>query len=74
MAVDTKALSNALSQYGSVQFCNDHENIYYLVVVDDWVQDLHTFNTIADYYILNTYPIRTSLTFVEGTIKAQYNL
>ena len=71
--VDRQALIDELSQYGIVNYCDSHLDIYYLIVVDNWLSDIVTFDAIADKYVLTDYPYQTVITFVDGTIKTQYN-
>lgn len=73
MAVDRQALVNELEQHGTVVFCDDHQGLYYLIVVENWDSDIPTFNGIANPFVLPDYPDQEIITLVDGVIKTQYN-
>jgi len=73
MAVDRDALVQELEQYGNVVFCDQNNEISYLVVMSDWTSDAATFEAIANIYIIPDFPYLYSFTLQGGTIKAQYN-
>jgi hypothetical protein len=73
MAVDRNALLQELEQYGSVVFCDQNNEISYLVVMSDWTSDAATFESIANIYIVPDFPYLYNFTLQDGTIKAQYN-
>jgi|GWRWMinimDraft_13_1066021.scaffolds.fasta_scaffold05897_4 hypothetical protein len=73
MAVDRDALVQELEQYGNVVFCDQNNEISYLVVMSDWTSDAATFEAIANIYIVPDFPYLYSFTLQGGTIKAQYN-
>lgn len=71
--VDTAALRTALEPHGTVVFCDNHQGLYYLIVMENWDSDIATFDAIADPYVLPTYPNQDVITLVGGVIKTQYN-
>lgn len=73
MAVDRTALIAALEPHGTVVFCDDHQGLYYLIVVENWDSDIPTFDVIADPFVLPDYPDQGIITLVDGVIKTQYN-
>ena len=73
MAVDRNALLQELEQYGNVVFCDQNNEISYLVVMSDWTSDAATFESIANIYIVPDFPYLYNFTLQDGTIKAQYN-
>jgi len=73
MAVDTQALRTALEPHGTVVFCDDHQGLYYLIVMENWDSDEATFDAIADPYVLPDYPNQDIITLVDGVLKTQYN-
>jgi len=73
MAVNRDALVLALEQYGIVEYCDSHLDLYYIVVMSSWYEDENTFFDIANQYIIDDYPLLTNFTLVDGVLKAQYN-
>ena len=73
MSVDTQALRTALEPFGTIVFCDNHNELYYLVVMSDWTSDQATFEAIANIYIVPDYPYLYNFTLQDGTLKAQYN-
>jgi hypothetical protein len=73
MAVDRNALVQELEQYGNVVFCDQNNEISYLVVMSDWTSGAATFESIANIYIVPDFPYLYNFTLQDGTIKAQYN-
>ena len=71
--VDRQALIEELEQYGNVVFCDQNNEISYLVVMSDWTSDAATFESIANIYIVPDFPYLYNFTLQDGTIKAQYN-
>ena len=71
--VDRQALIEALEQYGNVVFCDQNNQLCYLVVMSDWTSDEATFEAIANIYIVPDFPILSNITLVNGVLKAQYN-
>ena len=71
--VDTPALIQALEPHGTVVFCDDHQGLYYLIVMENWDSDIPTFDSIADPFVLPSYPNQEIISFVDGVIKTQYN-
>jgi hypothetical protein len=71
--VDTAALINDLSAHGTVIYCEPHETLYYLIVVDNWDSDIPTFNTIANTYLSVDYPNQVIVTLDNQLIKSQFN-
>jgi hypothetical protein len=72
--VDRQALIEELEQYGNVVFCDQNNEISYLVVMSDWTENEATFEAIANIYIVPYFPYLSNLTLVNGVLKAQYNL
>ena len=73
MAIDRTALIQALEQHGTVVFCDNHLDMYYLIVMNNWDLDIVGFNAIADSYILPEYPEQVVISLVDGILKTQYN-
>ena len=73
MAVDRAALVAALETHGTVVFCDNYQDLYYLIVMNDWDSDIPTFDSIADPFVLPDYPDQGIITLVDGVIKTQYN-
>lgn len=71
--VDRQALIEELEQYGNVVFCDQNNEISYLVVMSDWTENKATFESIANIYIITDFPYLSNLTLVNGVLKAQYN-
>jgi hypothetical protein len=71
--VDRQALIEELEQYGNVVFCDQNNDISYLVVMSDWTENEATFESIANIYIVPDFPYLSNLTLVNGVLKAQYN-
>jgi hypothetical protein len=71
--VDRQALIEELEQYGNVVFCDQNNEISYLVVMSDWTENEATFEAIANIYIVPDFPYLSNLTLVNGVLKAQYN-
>jgi len=71
--VDRQALIEELEQYGNVVFCDQNNEISYLVVMSDWTSDQVTFEAIANIYIVSDFPYLSNFTLVNGVLKAQYN-
>ena len=71
--VDTPALIQALEPHGTVVFCDDHQGLYYLIVMENWDSDIATFDSIADPFVLPYYPNQEIISLVDGVIKTQYN-
>jgi hypothetical protein len=71
--VDRQALIEELEQYGNVVFCDQNNEISYLVVMSDWTENEATFESIANIYIVPDFPYLSNLTLVNGVLKAQYN-
>jgi hypothetical protein len=71
--VDRQALIEELEQYGNVVFCDQNNEISYLVVMSDWTSDQATFEAIANIYIVPNFPYLSNLTLVNSVLKAQYN-
>jgi hypothetical protein len=71
--VDRQALIEELEQYGNVVFCDQNNEISYLVVMSDWTENEATFESIANIYIVPYFPYLSNLTLVNGVLKAQYN-
>lgn len=74
MAVDTQALRTALEPHGTIIFCDDHQGLYYLIVMENWDSDIFTFDSIVDPYVLPYFPNQEVVTLVNQVIKTQYNL
>ena len=73
MAVDTQALRTALEPHGTIVFCDNHLDMYYLIVMENWDSDIPTFDAIADPYVLPDFPNQDIITLVDGVLKTQYN-
>lgn len=73
MAVDRQALVNELEQHGVVVFCDNHLDVYYLIVMENWDSDIPTFDAIADKYVLQDFPNQGIITLENGVLKTQYN-
>ena len=71
--VDRQALIEELEQYGNVVFCDQNNELCYLVVMSDWTSNEATFEAIANIYIVTDFPILSNITLVNGVLKAQYN-
>ena len=71
--VDRQALIEELEQYGNVVFCDQNNELCYLVVMSDWNSDEATFEAIANIYIVPDFSILSNITLVNGVLKAQYN-
>jgi len=71
--VDRQALIEELEQYGNVVFCDQNNEISYLVVMSDWTENEATFESIANIYIVPDFPYLSNFTLVNGVLKAQYN-
>ena len=71
--VDRQALIEELEQYGNVVFCDQNNELCYLVVMSDWTSDEATFEAIANIYIVPDFSILSNITLVNGVLKAQYN-
>jgi hypothetical protein len=71
--VDRQALIEELEQYGNVVFCDQNNEISYLVVMSDWTENEATFEAIANIYIVPNFPYLSNLTLVNSVLKAQYN-
>jgi hypothetical protein len=71
--VDREALITDLENFGNVVFCDQNNEISYLVVMSDWTENEATFESIANIYIVPDFPYLSNLTLVNGVLKAQYN-
>jgi hypothetical protein len=71
--VDREALITDLENFGNVVFCDQNNEISYLVVMSDWTENEATFEAIANIYIVPDFPYLSNLTLVNGVLKAQYN-
>ena len=71
--VDRQALIEELEQYGNVVFCDQNNELCYLVVMSDWTSDEATFESIANIYIVPDFSFLSNLTLFNGVLKAQYN-
>ena len=71
--VDRQALIEELEQHGNVVFCDQNNELCYLVVMSDWNSDEATFEAIANIYIVPDFPEMSVLTLVDGVLKSQFN-
>jgi hypothetical protein len=71
--VDREALITDLENFGNVVFCDQNNEISYLVVMSDWTENEATFEAIANIYIVPYFSYLSNLTLVNGVLKAQYN-
>lgn len=72
--VDKEALVEALVPFGNVVFCDSKDELFFIVVMGDWISDLITFEDIANYYIVPFFPYFGNLSLENGILKSQYNL
>lgn len=72
--VDRTALIEALEPYGNVDFCDENQGEYYLVVMSDYSSDQSTFEGIGTTFIVPSFPYLTAFTLIDGLLKAQYSI
>jgi len=71
--IDNTFIFNELNKNGDVVFCGEHENIYYVAVVDNWQLTDEEFIDFIYSQVGVLYPEKTIFTNNNGTVKIQYN-
>ena len=72
--VDRQALIEDLEQYGNVVFCDQNNELCYVVVMSDFSSDQSTFESIGTAFIVPSFPYLTAFTLIDGLLKAQYSI
>jgi len=70
MAVDTQQLQVDLALHGDIIYCDEHNESYYLVVMEN-VADHNTVHDLIDSYVNSEYPNQTNCTLVDGILKCE---
>ena len=65
-------LNTELEQFGTIEYLGIN-NERSFIIVTTWNATEQEFITIADKYVKPDYPILENITFIDGTIKAEYN-
>lgn len=70
MAVNTQQLQSDLASHGNIVYCDEHNDSYYLIVMEN-VTDHDTVHDIIDSYVAVDYPNQTNCTLVSGILKCE---
>jgi len=71
--IDNTFIINELNKNGDVVFCGEHENIYYVAVVDNWQLTDQEFIDLIYNNVGSIYPKKAIFTNQNNTLKIQYN-
>lgn len=70
--VNTEELRNELKQYSDIIFCGVNNENSYVIVVENYTQNIELFQEIITTYVISEYPNNISISFKNDILKAEY--
>ena len=70
--MNREELVTKLEVYGNVLFCDENNDLDYVIVMSDWTGTIDNFVDIVSVEVIPTYPKTITLTLVDGVIKSEF--